>query len=149
MRGENSGVEVCAVNSWRSFEKKQVQLLAEYALNLIHPVFSYQSSAGEIPVTPCSLVSGNELAIHMGLPRKSVCGLPVIEHADFGKEVVSYSRRETQATVNLGHVFHMGSECANYVRLDRSSLSMHTFVTGSTGSGKSNTKCFASLIRWG
>ncbi len=139
MRGENSGVEVCAVNSWRSFEKKQVQLLAEYALNLIHPVFSYQSSAGEIPVTPCSLVSGNELAIHMGLPRKSVCGLPVIEHADFGKEVVSYSRRETQATVNLGHVFHMGSECANYVRLDRSSLSMHTFVTGSTGSGKSNT----------
>lgn len=139
MRGENSGVEVCAVNSWRSFEKKQVELLAEYALNLIHPVFSYQSSAGEIQVNPCSLVSGNELAIHMGLPRKSVCGLPVIEHADFGKEVVSYGRRETQAAVNLGHVFHMGSECANYVRLDRNSLSMHTFVTGSTGSGKSNT----------
>lgn len=139
MRGENSGVEVCAVNSWRGYEKKQVRLLAEYALNLIHPVFSYQSSAGEIQVNPCSLVSGNELAIHMGLPRKSVCGLPVIEHADFGKEVVSYSREQTQAAINLGPVFHMGSECTNHVRLDRNSLSMHTFVTGSTGSGKSNT----------
>ncbi|MDE6168891.1 MAG: ATP-binding protein, partial [Acetatifactor sp.] len=66
MRGENSGVEVCAVNSWRSFEKEEVRQLSEYALNLIHPVFSYPSAAGEIRVNPCSLVSGNELAIHMG-----------------------------------------------------------------------------------
>ncbi len=139
MRGENSGVEVCAVNSWRSFEKEKVRMLSEYALNLMHPVFSYRSDAGEIQVNPCSLVSGNELAIHMGLPRKSVCGLPVIEHADFGKEVVSYTHEQTRAAVNLGRVFHMGSECKNFVRLDRNSLSMHTFVTGSTGSGKSNT----------
>lgn len=139
MRGENSGVEVCAVNSWRSFEKEQVRLLSEYALNLIHPVFSYSSAAGEIQVSPCSLVSGNELAIHMGLPRKSVCGLPVIEHADFGKEVVSYTHEQTRAAVNLGCVFHMGNICKNLVMLDRNSLSMHTFVTGSTGSGKSNT----------
>ncbi|MDE7353225.1 MAG: DUF87 domain-containing protein [Acetatifactor sp.] len=139
MRGENSGVEVCAVNSWRSFEKEEVRQLSEYALNLIHPVFSYPSAAGEIRVNPCSLVSGNELAIHMGLPRKSVCGLPVIEHADFGKEVVSYTHEQTRAAVNLGRVFHMGSECKNDVRLDRNSLSMHTFITGSTGSGKSNT----------
>ncbi|MDE6169255.1 MAG: DUF87 domain-containing protein, partial [Acetatifactor sp.] len=76
---------------------------------------------------------------HMGLPRKSVCGLPVIEHADFGKEVVSYTHEQTRAAVNLGRVFHMGSECKNDVRLDRNSLSMHTFITGSTGSGKSNT----------
>ena len=139
MRGENSGVELCAINSWRNYEKEEVRLLSEYALNMIHPVFSYNSSAGEIQVNPCSLVSGNELAIHMGLPRKSVCGLPVIEHADFGKEVVSYTHELTQAAVNLGHVFNMGSECNNHVRLDRNSLSMHTFVTGSTGSGKSNT----------
>lgn len=139
MRGENSGVEVCAVNSWRNYEKQEVKLLADYALNLIHPVFAYHSSAGDIQVSPCSLVSGNELAIHMGLPRKSVCGFPVIEHADFGKEVVSYTHQNPHAAVNLGHVFNMGSECRNDVRLDRNSLAMHTFITGSTGSGKSNT----------
>lgn len=139
MRGENSGVEVCAINSWRNYEKAEVKLLSEYALNLIHPTFSYHSPAGDIQVNPCSLVSGKELAIHMGLPRKSVCGFPVIEHADFGKEVVSYTHQEPRAAINLGHVFNMGSECQNDVRLDRNSLAMHTFITGSTGSGKSNT----------
>lgn len=139
MRGENSGVEVCAINSWHSYEKSAVERLKEYALRMIHPVFLYETDSGQIQVTPCSLVSGNELAIHMGLPRKSVCGFPVIEHADFGKEVVSYSHEEAQATLNLGKIFNMGSECNNSVKLDRNSLSMHTFITGSTGSGKSNT----------
>ena len=139
MRGENSGVEICAVNSWRNYEKEKVALLSEYALNMIHPVFKYKSISGDIQVTPSSLVSGNELAIHMGLPRRSVCGFPVIEHADFGKEVVSYTHESTNAVVNLGKVFNMGSECNNSVMLDRRGLSMHTFVTGSTGSGKSNT----------
>lgn len=139
MRGENSGVEICAVNSWRNYEKEKVALLSEYALNMMHPVFSYKSISGDIQVTPSSLVSGNELAIHMGLPRRSVCGFPVIEHADFGKEVVSYTHEATNAVVNLGKVFNMGSECNNSVMLDRHGLSMHTFVTGSTGSGKSNT----------
>ena len=90
-------------------------------------------------MTPCSLVSGNELAIHMGLPRRSVCGLPVVEHADFGKEVVSYNQKEEGADLLLGKIFNMGSVCKNTVRLNRNSLAMHTFVTGSTGSGKSNT----------
>lgn len=139
MRGENSGVEVGAINSWHHYNKKEITVLKEYALNMIHPVFQYNGALGNIQVTPSSLVSGNELAIHMGLPRKSVCGFPVIEHADFGKEVVSYSHAETQTTINLGKIFNMGSECNSRVKLDRNSLAMHTFVTGSTGSGKSNT----------
>ena len=62
-----------------------------------------------------------------------------MEHADFGKEVVSYSGNETSASIQLGKIFNMGSVCKNTVRLNRNSLAMHTFVTGSTGSGKSNT----------
>lgn len=85
------------------------------------------------------MVSGNELAIHMGMPRKSVCGLPVIEHADFGKEVVRYGTASENGGINLGKVFNMGSAAPNGVFLDKGSLTMHTFVTGSTGSGKSNT----------
>lgn len=139
MRGENSGVESAAINSWGSCEKRKTALIEQYVKNFIHPVFEYSGSVGNIEVTPSAMVSGSELAIHMGLPRKSVCGLPVIEHADFGKEVVRYDQESFQSGINLGKVFNMGRSCLNNVRLDKSSLSMHTFVTGSTGSGKSNT----------
>ena len=63
----------------------------------------------------------------------------MVEHADFGKEVVSYNQKEEGADLLLGKIFNMGSVCKNAVRLNRNSLAMHTFVTGSTGSGKSNT----------
>ena len=139
MRGENTGVEIAAINSWGNFEKESTELISQYVTNFIHPVFRYEGPVGNIEVTPCSLVSGNELAIHMGLPRKSVCGLPVIEHADFGKEVVTYDSENKGASIKLGKIFNMGSECKNDVRLDIKSLSMHAFITGSTGSGKSNT----------
>lgn len=138
MSGENSGVEIAAINSWGQFQKKKTELISQYVKNFMHPVFSYEGSVGKIEVTPCSLVSGNELAIHMGLPRKSVCGLPVIEHADFGKEIVKYNKENNYPYINLGNIFNMGSICKNKVSLDINSLSMHTFITGSTGSGKSN-----------
>lgn len=141
MRGENSGVEIAAVNSWGQGdnEKDKTKLVAQYVKNFIHPVFRYDGSAGNIEVTPCSLVSGNELSIHMGLPKKSVCGLPVIEHADFGREVVTYENVKRSSGINLGKIFNMGSPSENNVQLSLDSLAMHTFITGSTGSGKSNT----------
>lgn len=139
MRGENSGVEIAAINSWGSYEKEKTLLIEQYVKNFMHPIFEYSVATGSIEVSPSSMVSGNELAIHMGMPRKSVCGLPVIEHADFGKEVVRYGQADTKSGINLGKVFNMGSPCLNSVFLDKGSLSMHTFVTGSTGSGKSNT----------
>jgi len=80
----------------------------------------------------------------MGLPRTTVPGLPVIEHAEFGKEVNAYrlfpkqegNRPEDRMT--LGKVFDLGQITKKIVELDNRSLNMHTFITGSTGSGKSN-----------
>lgn len=138
MRGENSGIEVSAINSWNKTDKEKTRLLKDYITNFIHPMFNYNNGSIQIPVNPTALVSGNELAIHMGLPRKSVCGFPVIEHADFGKEIVRYNEKSNNC-INLGNVFNMGAECSNRVLLDVKSLSMHTFISGSTGSGKSNT----------
>lgn len=138
MRGKDSGIEVSAINLWNRDEKEKTKMLKEYITNFIHPVFKYNNNGVEIPVTPTTLVSGNELAIHMGLPRKSICGFPVIEHADFGKEIVSYNK-ESKNSINLGKIFNMGAESSTRALLDVESLSMHTFITGSTGSGKSNT----------
>lgn len=146
MSGENTGLEVSAINTWTRpqepipEEKSQNELISEYVKNFIHPVFEYTIAGNRIPVMPTNLVSGNELAIHMGLPRNSVCGFPVIEHADFGKEVVKYDKKSDTASIKLGSVFNMGRAVdKSKVPLDIESLAMHTFIVGSTGSGKSNT----------
>ncbi len=139
MKGEQSGVETSTVNLWGYQDKVKTSILRDYITNFIHPMFEYHSGEMKVPVTASSLVSSNELAIQMGLPRKSVCGFPVIEHVDFGKEVVRYDKREGQKTFPLGRVFNMGRITGTEVNLDCNSLTMHTFVTGSTGSGKSNT----------
>lgn len=146
MSGENSGLEVSAINTWNKPQnvitkgRSQNELIAEYVTNFIHPVFDYKINGYNIPIMPTNLVSGNELAIHMGLPRNSVCGLPVIEHADFGKEVVKYNKADDSETIHLGSIFNMGQSVEqSKVTLDVESLSMHTFIVGATGSGKTNT----------
>lgn len=139
MKGEKSGVETSSINFWGRNNQKQLPILRDYITNFIHPVFNYSSNTISVPITAASLVSSNELAIQMGLPRKSVCGFPVIEHAEFGKEVVRYNQKLHSKDFCLGKVFTMGKETATEVKMDCNSLTMHTFVTGSTGSGKSNT----------
>ena len=139
MKGQNSGVESSAINFWGRQQKDKLPILYDYITNFIHPVFGYYSKIAQVPVSPATLVSSNELAIQMGLPRQSVCGFPVIEHADFGKEVVKYSKGLRPREFPLGQVFSMGKATKTEVSLDCNSLTMHTFVTGSTGSGKSNT----------
>ena len=146
MCGENSGLEVSAINTWDkpqdliSEQLSQNEQISKYVQNFIHPVFDYNVNGITIPVTPTNQVSGNELAIHMGLPRNSVPGFPVIEHADFGKEVVRYNQPSLTGSVKLGTIFNMGRELEkSVVSLDIESLPMHTFVVGATGSGKSNT----------
>lgn len=141
MKGEKSGVETAAVNTWTKRDEAKRKILRDYISNFMHPVFGYPSPNFDAPisVTAASLISSNELAIHMGLPRQSVCGFPVIEHAGFGKEVISYSENKSGKTLRIGNIFNMGIETKVSVKLDCDSLTMHTFVTGSTGSGKSNT----------
>lgn len=138
MSGTNTGVEVSAVNSWS--DKEKVNEIRKYIKNFYHPLFLYNNiSQISIPVTPTVTVSGNELALHIGFPRKSVPGFPVIEHVDFAKEVMTSNNEKAFGSINLGNIYNMGTETKTKVRLNRESLAMHTFITGSTGSGKSNT----------
>ncbi|PHI05322.1 helicase HerA domain-containing protein [Fusobacterium polymorphum] len=144
MAGENTGLEISAINTWtkplrNEFDKNA--LVVDYVKSLIHPRFIYRNNFGvDITVSPASLVSSNELAIHMGLPRNSVSGFPVVEHIDFGKEIVKYDSNDESKKISLGNIFNMGKVIEeNKVELDLESLSMHTFISGATGSGKSNT----------
>lgn len=145
MNGDNYGREVSAINSWRSNDLELVgeyRDLTTYLSRFVHPIFNY---GGNIMVTPSTNISGKELGLHLGLPRSTVPGLPVIEHAEFGKEVNTYQLFEKEVSnrpedrITLGCVFDMGLITDKIVELNNKSLNMHTFITGSTGSGKSNT----------
>lgn len=147
MNGENSGREVSAINSWRERDNTNNELgrfgdLTTYLSRYVHPQFIYGAN---IRVNAATNVSGKELGLHLGLPRATVPGLPVIEHAEFGKEVTSYQlfrkdvSKRPEDRITIGRIFDLGQITNKKVELDNKSLNMHTFITGSTGSGKSNT----------
>lgn len=137
--GNDSGIERSSINSWNDDES--IACLVPYVKNFIHPLFVYTGFSYEedryMAVDPSALVSTNELAIHMGLPRHSVRGLPVVEHAAFAQEVIT-RKEKSDRKINIGNIYHLGQIMDTVVELDLNSLAMHTFITGSTGSGKSN-----------
>ena len=144
MNGEKSGREVSAINSWRMNNSEtfgKFTDLTTYISRYVHPLFIY---GGNVLVNAATSVSGKELGLHIGLPRSTVPGLPVIKHAEFGKEVCSYSLFPKKSSddpkdrMTLGRIFDLGQITNKKVELDNNSLNMHTFITGSTGSGKSN-----------
>jgi hypothetical protein len=136
LQGERSGVEVSAINTWRKSDY-QIESLREYLSYFSHPLFSY--GEGGIQMTSSSLLNSKELAMMIGLPRKSVPGLPVVDHVSLAKEVVRFSSKDERVEFGLGHIYDQGIEKNQEVNLDLKSLTKHVFVTGSTGCGKSET----------
>lgn len=135
-RGENSSVESSAVNVWKN--KEDVGYIKDYLMRFYHPEFlSVIDKDHHYPTTATMLVSGKEMAYQMALPKKSVAGVPVVECAEFGREIVTLSAND--GNVPLGKIYHMHKAEAGEVKLDAKSLTAHTFITGSTGSGKSTT----------
>lgn len=141
VQGDKSGIETSALNTWKVSENADSQNLLNSITALSHPVFKYTSGQGDnVFVDGTSLISSKELAMLMGLPRKSVPGLPVIDHISLGKEVVKLSGSTTKGAIDVGVIFDQGIEHPkNKVMLDAKSLTQHVFVTGSTGCGKSET----------
>jgi energy-coupling factor transporter ATP-binding protein EcfA2 len=133
--GDNSGVQTMAVNRWLA-GSLSVSKMLPYLERSLNPLFLYEG----FKVTAGSIVSSKELAIHMSLPQTSVSGVLVREQASFGRNV---QRKDGKIQGNdsfvLGKVYHLDKEDSLSVSLDIKDLAKHTFVTGSTGSGKSNT----------
>lgn len=135
-RGENSSVESSAVNVWSNEE--DVRYIKDYLMRFYHPEFlTVLDEQHKYPTTATMLVSGKEMAYQMAMPKKSVSGIPIVECTEFAREIVSLV--DTKNDVKLGKIFHMHSEEAASVELNANNLTAHTFITGSTGSGKSTT----------
>lgn len=152
--GEESYMSKSAVNLWRgnvkdNKEKDIAENIVSYIRELRHPMFGLnpeviqedeEYSVYPSIVTATTGLSGKELAYSLNFPQKAISGLPILECASFARNVVTYdSVDESEKRINLGKVFHMNHEENNRIDLSLNSLASHTFITGSTGSGKSNT----------
>ena len=141
MQGEQSGVEFSAVNTWQNQDNQFADIIHSVS-TLSHPTFKYISPilGSETQLLATSMLSSKEVAMLIGLPRKSVPGFPVVEHVSLGKEVVHTSGNAINNGIELGCIVDQGKPYEdNKVFLDTQSLTQHTFITGSTGCGKSNT----------
>jgi len=145
--GEKTSVENSFINVWNNaFENSEKSLMVmEHLRYGIHPSFKYLPANPDAKyieqiITPASMISGVELPILMGVPHKSVSGVTSITSAEFGRNVFARGQISNHRNIDLGAIYHMGEVFENNrVRLDLESLSAHCFITGSTGSGKSNT----------
>lgn len=148
-QGEKSYMTQAAINLWRGDieDNKDTYEICKYLRELRHPIFGLHPDIIEqystylvypSVVTPTTSLSGKELAYSLNFPRKSIAGLPVIECTEFGRNISSYETTD-DSTINLGNIFHMNHEELTPVELNVNSLSSHTFITGSTGTGKSTT----------
>ena len=65
INGNCTHVESAHINSWQ--DEYSVKVIKKYLRKLQHPVFSFEDGN---EITPASIVSGKELAVQLGLPRK-------------------------------------------------------------------------------
>lgn len=153
--GEQTSVENSFVNFWddkRELWDKSTSRVCDYLRYGRHIEVEYQGILidkdgeevlTEQIVTPANMVSGTELPLVMGFPMKSVNGVSIITSAEFGRNVRYRTKSDAKKRMragNMGAVYHMGTVWPkNRVKIDIDSLTGHCFITGTTGSGKSNT----------
>lgn len=159
-QGEESFLSQAAINFWHGTRKQEdAAVILEELKRLHHPHFVLREEAykenQDILLFPSetslyTLISGKELVRALNFPRKSVAGFPVIESVPFGRETQRFSISNTEENdmpdvdrdnemLDIGGIVHMYRRERQRVRLDVNSFTSHTFVTGSTGTGKSNT----------
>lgn len=163
MQGKESFVEASVINTWaQADDNTEFQNLLSYIKHFCHPLLLNASDAKAIadnkgneqlgvePLILANQVTSIELAMLMAFPYKSVKGLSCVECAEFErnvlyKDIERFSKQDTDKTnekkrqINLGEIYHMHEFDGKNVPIDVNELTKHTFVTGSTGSGKSTT----------
>lgn len=141
MLGDSTDVENSFINVWGIRSQTNTERVLEYLRYGQHPLIEILPELGfeAQTVTPANHISGKELPLLMGMPHKSVTGLTVSSIAEFGRNVFIQNKSKCTESIRLGQVYHMGKKENHSVDLDLNSFTSHCFITGSTGSGKSNT----------
>ena len=147
IRGVNSSSEDFSLTTWTDsdsiYDSKKEKVIG-WLKQLSHPrLHSEEYEKLNIPyLTPATLVSTKEMAIQLGLPRRSTSAVTVIETQAFGRKVqrADHVAETAERAIHLGNVYHLWNEMKhNSIKLSLEQFTSHVFISGSTGSGKSNT----------
>lgn len=135
LSGEQTGTERTSVILWDKKESRELRAVKQSLARFEHPTFRYN----EFDFNATSLISTSEIAVAMSLPQKSLPGIPVYESTQFGRAVIPFDvERKDPRSCRIGLISHLDNTTNQEVRLNFDSMTSHTFITGSTGSGKSN-----------
>ncbi len=144
LTGYSPDANISYINVWN--EPQTVSTLTEYLKRMLHPAFSFSGGGFELPqVTPATLSTAQEMSVHVAWPRKALPGMMVDTHAEFARDIIK-KNDAVQTGVKVGRIVHMGNTEDFEVELSLDELSKHMFITGTTGSGKSNM-CYVLLNR--
>ncbi|MBR2257708.1 MAG: ATP-binding protein [Blautia sp.] len=137
LQGKRELNQPATYNTWT--QENHVDQVRKYLMHLSHPVFEISGSTEHSAFTPAMLLSSVELSRHLAFPQHSVVGVSVSQYEAFGREVVRKAALRSGKTIRIGCVHHMGKAIEHRpVILDLQSLTAHTFIAGTNGSGKSN-----------
>ncbi len=140
INGEGTSLESSSMNTW--FKDEKTKIVNNYLRHFTHPRFHDKDFLVDFKATadlsPTTMISTKELSVQCSVPYKSIPGVYVREMAGFGRNV--HGKGLGNDLVRLGRIYHMNKIYDNYeVNAQIDTLREHTFITGSTGSGKSNT----------
>jgi len=142
-QGKESFAEPSIIQEWSDESggsTSNFKEIRKYLSHFCHPLFVTLDAEGTdgMFVSPTSYVSTDELGYVFSFPRKSVQGLPVLEGVQFGREPHALINISSDLEIGSGYHMHQIIKSSR-IKLSKEELTKHTFITGSTGSGKSNT----------
>ncbi|AFU67915.1 ATP-binding helicase, putative [Psychroflexus torquis ATCC 700755] len=135
IKGNDTGVEKSVVHTFTTHEDKEnhsnlLEALKSYNL----PTIKTKVSRSETSIKLATITNTAELCIQASMPHKSFVGLDVVETAPFGNNI----KHRGDNLVSIGKLYNYEKEFDQEFSLDIEKFTGHIFVTGSTGSGKSN-----------
>ncbi len=142
-QGRKSYIEPSIIQEWSDkgkMESSEFKEIRKYLSHFCHPLFVTVTDKKDdgMMVTPTSYISTDDLGYVIAFPQKSIQGLPVLEGVRFGREPHSLTAVDEDLEIGTGYHMHQMIPSSR-IRLSKEELTKHTFITGSTGSGKSNT----------
>jgi len=126
VKGAESNFETAAVKTFNSINKKEKEKVIAYLSCYEIPRIQDYGYLGQAITT-------DELTVQINLPHKSVIGLDVVQSIPFGN-----NPKSVKQGIKVGQLYNYQKCFDNEVILDYNKFTSHIFVTGSTGSGKSN-----------
>lgn len=129
IKGEESNFETSVIKTFNSLNDREKN-------NVINYLKRYEIPQLDNGGYLAQAVTTDELTVQINFPHKSVVGLDVVEITPFGNN--PNVKLTGKRYIKIGSLYNYDKIFSNEITLDIDKLTSHIFVTGSTGSGKSN-----------